>query len=383
MPFVFAPRLAEYPWVTADQVRLLRACLLPGEVGMRAWRAWEATLDLDALDPGSQRLLPLLYRRLADADVDYAHLDRLKGVYRRSWYDNQGLLRGGRLALGVLHDAGIPAMLLKGAAVVTRFYSDVGLRPMLDIDIAVRRANSYAALAVLRAAGWTPQHRGTPVVVDDGLMARRHGVELVYADGSKVDLHWRVMEEADSPEAERDLWEVSGEAELLGVSARVLSPADHLMATCIHGVRTIGLMSHLRWAADAVRLLETELIDWSRVVAWGPRFHVTLFLENALRFIAQELEAPVPPEALQALRDAPVSSLDRLIYRHWNAQGRVWQLPVPLLKHASRVRDEPLVRQAREWTEFLSRHWGASGVRQLPQLVVTKAVRRARERVAG
>ncbi|MEM6327277.1 MAG: hypothetical protein AAF791_09185, partial [Bacteroidota bacterium] len=92
----------EYPWFTPDQVRLVRTCTLSGDAGDRAWHEWSATLDLNDVDPGSQRLLPLLYRRLVDRGIEADHLDRLKGVYRRSWYDNTMLLRGAVPALNAL-----------------------------------------------------------------------------------------------------------------------------------------------------------------------------------------------------------------------------------------------------------------------------------------
>ena len=51
-------------WPTPEQELLLRAALLQGEASLKAWQEWKSTLDFDHIDPGSQRLVPLLYHNL-------------------------------------------------------------------------------------------------------------------------------------------------------------------------------------------------------------------------------------------------------------------------------------------------------------------------------
>jgi hypothetical protein len=48
---------------TDSQERLLEACLLAGERAATALRAWQRTVELQKLDDGSYRLLPLLASR--------------------------------------------------------------------------------------------------------------------------------------------------------------------------------------------------------------------------------------------------------------------------------------------------------------------------------
>jgi len=43
---------------------LLRAALLDGEEAITAWQAWITAVDLSNVNPGSYRLLPLLYDNL-------------------------------------------------------------------------------------------------------------------------------------------------------------------------------------------------------------------------------------------------------------------------------------------------------------------------------
>src|SRR5262245_43289127 len=106
--------------------------------------------DLDHLDAGSIRLLPLLYRTLERTGGGHdALLGKLKGVYRHAWYGNQLRLRDTAVVLGELQRRGVDAMLLKGAALTLVHYRDHGLRPMEDVDLLVREAQCQSAIAAL------------------------------------------------------------------------------------------------------------------------------------------------------------------------------------------------------------------------------------------
>ncbi|HYA13731.1 MAG TPA: hypothetical protein VEF33_05270, partial [Syntrophales bacterium] len=50
---------------TAQQEALLRASLLQGEEALMAWDYWKSNTDMNRIDQGSYRLLPLLYRNLS------------------------------------------------------------------------------------------------------------------------------------------------------------------------------------------------------------------------------------------------------------------------------------------------------------------------------
>jgi hypothetical protein len=137
--------------LTSQQTLLLRAALLDGPTALDAWQAWKSNIDIDTLDPGSYCLLPLLYRNLQRHTIVDPLMDRFKGVYRKTWYQNQVLFHHMAGVLRALHAAGIPAMLLKGAALIQLHYTDAGLRPMADFDVLVPREQAMPAIEVLRA----------------------------------------------------------------------------------------------------------------------------------------------------------------------------------------------------------------------------------------
>jgi len=109
-------------WPTWRQELLLRAALLRGKEAIAAWREWKSSVDVDRLDQGSRRLLPLLYRNLRAHGVEDPLMNSFKGIYRLTWYKNQMAFHKMTSLLRSFHHAGIETMLLKGAALVMLHY---------------------------------------------------------------------------------------------------------------------------------------------------------------------------------------------------------------------------------------------------------------------
>lgn len=92
-------------WPTPEQKLLLRACLLEGKETTEAWSEWRSRVDIQVLDRGSLRLLPLLYWNLKRHGVNDPLIDRFKGIYRFSWYKNQMLFQAMEALLASFHPA--------------------------------------------------------------------------------------------------------------------------------------------------------------------------------------------------------------------------------------------------------------------------------------
>ena len=136
-------------WPTWQQELLLQAALMRGPNAIGAWNRWRSGVDIETLDPESLRLLPQLYDTLRRQGVSDPALGRLKDAYRRTWYENQLLFHALSGLLRSLHEAGIQTVLLKGAALVSQYYRDYGLRPMHDLDILIPAGQSSQALRLL------------------------------------------------------------------------------------------------------------------------------------------------------------------------------------------------------------------------------------------
>src|SRR5512147_1502008 len=75
-------------WPTVQQEWLIRAALLKGKDALDAWKEWKSSVDVEELDPGSHRMLPLLYRNLKSQGIKDPSMYKYKGVYDQTWYGN-------------------------------------------------------------------------------------------------------------------------------------------------------------------------------------------------------------------------------------------------------------------------------------------------------
>ena len=295
-------------WVpTGEETELLRSALWDGETAVPSWLRWRSRQeDLDSVETGAHRLLPLVYRNLL-GHVGEPDASSLKAIYRRSWTTNQFIFRTGRSALEALATAGIDTLVLKGAALGVAHYRDVGARPMADFDIAVPPQSVRGALAALEGAGFTPRSEDAAE-----LLSIRHSESIEGPDGFDVDLHagviWR-------PGLERSFWEAAVPLEVGGTMTLDLCPADLLFHVCVHGAAW-NEVRPLRWAADAHKVITSsgERLDWDRAAELAASSRLTLPLAEAFRYLARELEAPVPAAILARLENAPVAFSERQAY---------------------------------------------------------------------
>ena len=303
-------------WPTRNQAVLLAAALRSGEAARQAWQTWKHAVDFEAgLDGGSYRLLPLVYRNLSQQGLDDPLLGRLKGVYRLTWYKNQLLFRTLGEILQRLSAAGIPTLLLKGAALTQLYYRDLGLRPMDDTDVLVPEAQLSAALETLTRAGWSPK-----VLALDKLTAEHRALRpsCGFSDGAgrELDLHWHVLMECCEPGADVDFWSSALPETFEGTATQTLSTTDHLLHICLHGLAP-NVVPPVRWIADAMTLLRVAgpQVDWDLLCERAEARGLSLLLHGALHYLQVEQQAPVPATALSRLQAAPATAQQQREYR--------------------------------------------------------------------
>ena len=317
------------------QQKLLDACLLEDAQAWQAWKEWCAQIDVDAIDGGSYRLMPLAWKRLISKGAEDPSGGRFKGVYRRSWYHNQLAMARTADLIGKLTAAAIPAMLLKGAALTVANYQDPGVRPMADIDVAVPRRLARQAVEALTQAGWTPG--ATPLTgahntgavassgwkvgprplsaFDEVYFCARHAHGFEEPTGLNVDLHWCLFQGNGDPGIDDEAW--AGARPVTFHQSQVLVPeaAVHLLLLVAHGSRWNPTPA-IRWIADAVTLIRSEAeIRWDRLVAEARSRRITLQTLEMLGYLEERFKVGVPADVMAELRATAVSRRERAEYR--------------------------------------------------------------------
>ncbi len=272
------------------------------------------------------RLDGLAYPVLCDQPgVPRELLAELRQAYAGYAVRNTLMLAALEDAVGRLAAAGIPTLVLKGAALIESIYPSLGQRPMNDLDVLVPHDRAAAADRVLCANGYAwsnPTDLAATLEFENELMLQRAGpVEVA------IELHWHLI---NAPHYQRRIpmawfWEtarpihINGSATLmLGAEAQLLHLCSHLV---LHHGQAAGL--DLRLLVDVAELLRQTVdvandgadrtadhqpgqrvdgIDWALVLRRAQAWDLVIALQRVLPDAAARLGAPVPATALAELR---------------------------------------------------------------------------------
>ena len=235
-----------------------------------------------------------------DAGLDTDIVQKAKAAYlETSW---QNLARVARLlvVLRRFEEAGIPAVLLKGAALALRYYRNFGMRSMADIDLLVHPADVRRAAALLADLGWI----ASGVARSDLLPTKMrvlHAWPFEAAPLHSLDLHWTLN--VRSPEVDEMLWAATETFEVESTMVRALSPADQVLHVCTHAVQPTWSPSS-RWIVDVLTVLDAPgtRIDWARMVDVARRTNATVRLQAALVELMRYASDRIPASVMDGLQ---------------------------------------------------------------------------------
>lgn len=116
-------------------------------------------------------------------------IESLKSDYRKNLVRNTIIFAELDRVLAAFEKHSIQVIPIKGAAFARKIYGDIGLRPMSDIDILVKRADVYHAEKVVHALGYRPY----PGKNLDQLLKTFHHIEYINGDIKiPLEIHWAV-----------------------------------------------------------------------------------------------------------------------------------------------------------------------------------------------
>lgn len=373
-------RATEDLWPTTEQRLLLEAALWPGERGIAAFRAWRARIE-----PEQQfgwnlvRLLPLVYDNLHRQGLRDPLMARLKGVYRRAWCENNRLFHATAPVVAQLAAKGCEVLLLKGAPLVLGYYRNHAVRPMADLDVVVRGSRLTDAVGILHSAGY----RSVRSMSSD-LLRFAHALQFVHPEGAQIDLHWHVLFEAPSEQADRAFWAATEAAEFMDTPVRQPDPASLLLQVIIHGVRS-NEETPIRWIPDALTILRTRgaAIDWQRLIDLAISYKLTYRLALGLSYLAETFEAPIPGWVIAALgrRQSLLERVENTVMLAnstrfvRSAMGTQWVSFTEYCRYAGPGAPWAFLKG---YSEYLRFRWDLGGRREIVSSVVRALGRRLR-----
>jgi len=255
----------------------------------------------------AEDLAPLLYTQLAPTrlwlEIAPGVCDALATAYEGSAIRSAVLLTELAAVLDRLARAGVPVLLLKGAALAETLYGDPALRPLCDLDLLVHETAIGLASAVLTAGGYSmarPAARpGATRIWGNELLFSKPGLV-----GIQVELHWRVL---DSPFGQQRLplgwfWETATPVRVGHAAARTLGPEAALLYLCAH-LTLHHRGAGLKWWLDPAELIwrHKKRLDWPGLLRQAEAGALVMPLQEALSTLVEMWGVRVPPDFLARL----------------------------------------------------------------------------------
>jgi hypothetical protein len=365
-------------WPTPEQRLLLDAALRPGERGVAAFRDWRTRVSPEEDFGGNVfRLLPLVYHQLHSQRVDDPLMARLKGVYRRSWFESHRLFHATAPLVAKLAASGCEILILKGAPLVLSYYRNHALRPMADLDLMVRESQLPTAIAALRESGYV----GVRLVTSD-LVRFQHALQFVHPDGAQIDLHWHVLFEAASASADQVFWAATEPGEFMGTPVRQPDPTSLLLQVVVHGIRA-NEETPIRWIPDALTIMRLRggEIRWQQLVELATSCRLRYRLALGLAYLKETFEAPIPASVLAALgrRQSLLERIENTVMLAsttrftGSALGTQWVSFTEYCRYAGSVGPWGFLVG---YSEFLRYRWQLDGRREIVPTIVRGMRRR-------
>ena len=300
-------------WPTKTQELLIRAAILRGNEAIDAWQEWTSIVGINEIDDNSRLLLPLLYKNLRDHNINDPSINIYKREYRSTWFKNHLLYKNATLPLQSFHNAGIRTLLIKGAALTTLYYKDLGLRPMKDIDVLVHPEDAFASFDLLEKLGWRPMEKVLKSF-DNKYLSFSHSRGFQNNSGFAFDLNWHLIKLCCEADADDSFWKGAFPIKFQDMSVFVLNPTDQLMHVCFHGMTHIPMSP--KWIADAIMIINYSgsEIDWGRLFAQVQERHIVLPLNDTLVYLHNRLNASIPERVLKKLSSIPISGYEQMEY---------------------------------------------------------------------
>ncbi len=203
-----------------------------------------------------------------------------------------------------LKEINISVIVLKGMALAETVYPHIGLRPMADIDLLVRKEDCLSIERELLALGYHPQSVVSPCYIKEKIW----GLSITF------DLHpglWYV-EDRDLEE----VWKRALPHTIDGIESLIMEPSDMLIHISVHSLVDHGILEKT-WLTDIVRTIGyyNERIDWGYIIRKAKYYNLQIPLYRAFSH-ALTSGASIPQSVLDELKPATfIQSLEDKLYQ--------------------------------------------------------------------
>lgn len=242
---------------------------------------------------------------------------QVQGAALRVGANHRQRLEDARVALDALRERGLDGMVLKGAALVERYYRDSTLRTYGDVDLFVHPQRFRESIAALERRGFQLLDRNWPLITSD----LRGQVHLQQPERGVVELHWHLVNGSRQRKTLRmtydELWDAVRPMDLAGTPCLGVPPGEEIAHLCLHAA--MHGCNRFIWLLDIAMITSTSDVDWDQTARRLSRWRFAQGGYLVLALARAWAGADVPLEQLETMRPGDSTrSLYRRLIKRWD-----------------------------------------------------------------
>lgn len=238
---------------------------------------------------GYHELAPFFYLALEDYKefVPPEMFHYLSTHYYYTIADNLNKDSEYQLLASVFKEKGIGILPIKGVALLNDIYDELFMRPMVDIDVLVKKEDMSKASAAFHDLGY----RKSLYDLKESYWLKDQCHIAFYKDRSLVEMHWGLDFERGGRQLESDVWARARVRET-GTDKgtfRLLSPEDTFFSLALHK-RRFGRTLSIKNVIDAALLLNRykDRFDWDYIFKQSHNYGMKstiFFMQSQIGFL--------------------------------------------------------------------------------------------------
>jgi hypothetical protein len=216
---------------------------------------WQYIYDISI----NQGVSPIIYKSIKNLRFNKEIIDAFKEFYDLTYKRNSRLYKELEKILNAFKKENIDVIFLKGIYLSKYVYKDIGLRPMADIDILIKKENLSKINKILKKNNFIREK--------DSKKAKLHNSYINKQKKIKIEAHYNVNKMNEFFYINPNLFfDQKNTIFFKDIKSYSLNPELELLFMCLHiskHIRQDGAIS-LKWLVDILFYLNNKKINFER-----------------------------------------------------------------------------------------------------------------------
>jgi hypothetical protein len=213
-------------------------------------------------------------------------------------------------ALENLRKAELQVIVLKGAVLAEKMYGNLALRPMIDVDLLVKKGDLYRLNEQLKILGYKPSDISVEEIDFSSTYLTTLDYRSLSPNSPSFHIHWHFVNSTIPNESYiknikiEDIWRDAEKTKIADVETLVMAPHHLLIHLAEHALRVTHSLSKLSFFCDIDETVNyyKERLDWERLIKESLKFNLSRMVYPSLYFTAKFLETKMPENVLSELK---------------------------------------------------------------------------------